>query len=623
MRAARYMVTGVVFAALLVPLVSCTFVDSFVPKKGEKSDVADRQQGLTIDDFRDMNKAEKLAKADKSGGADVKITTALGAPPVPDIAQVLAAPTAPKVANSKLVTIAVTEDVPLRDVLFELGRLANVDIELGSGLDKAGINLRATDRPFNEVIERIATLANLRYSVNGKSIRVERDLPYLKSYSLDFLNIVRSSTSDYKLNTVASGGSSGSSSSSSSASSSSSGGSSSSGIASSGSSSTVTAKADSDLWVALEASINEILAYKPNGNDDAAPTDGATSGGAAPAASGGANAKTSSNLVLNRQAGVLSVNATEKQHEMIRRFLAMMSRNSSAQVLIEAKVVEVSLADQFVSGISWNKVLGSINKSYIQVGKFNPSAPTGLSVPGSPFTVGISSGDLDSVITAAQQFGTIRTLSSPRLSAVNNQSAVLTFVRNEVTQLCKYTPAKYDTNATTGVKTLTTDESFECERGTLPIGIILSIMPAINLDSQEVTLSVRPTINRIVDTVTDFTIAFAKSKSTNPDSIPTATIPVVETREIESITRMKSGAVMVIGGLMKDSTSTTQNGAPGISELPLFGNLFKSRSEDAVKSELIIFIKATIVNPDGSAHEADKEIYEKYTTDPRPLFPKQ
>ena len=273
-------VSGLSFAFTLALLTvsGCTWLDSFVPEKGATSDIVDRQQHLTVDDFRDLNNSKKLL-SDKD--KELTTTATLAAPPLPDLAQVLASPHAPKVANTKLVTISVTDDVPLRDVLFELGRLAKVDIEVGPGLDTTGINLRVTDRPFNEVIERIAHLAKMRYTVSGNSIRVERDLPYIKNYSLDFLNLVRSSKSSYNLSTnVLSGGSGGSSSGGSgsggnSGSGSSSGGSSSgssSAFGTTGSTSSIDSESESDLFSSLEASVSEILDYT---NDGSVTNDGA------------------------------------------------------------------------------------------------------------------------------------------------------------------------------------------------------------------------------------------------------------------------------------------------------------------------------------------------------------
>lgn len=636
MRLLRSVVKWSVITLCVSPLYACAFLDSFVPKKGETTDVIDRSKNLTIKDFKDIGEINK--KADEANAnQETNITAVVGAPPIPDIAEVLAAPTPPKVANTKLVTLAVTDDVPLRDVLFELGRLASVDIEVGPGLDTRGINLRATNRPFNEVIERIATLANLRYSVNGSSIRVERDLPYVKNYSLDYLNVVRSSTSGYNISTnvvsgggggaggAAGGGAAAGRAAGGAAGGGGGGGGVAGGFGASGSNSAITASADSDLWSSLEASINEILAYTPEAFD-AAGANGAAPA-AAPAAGGAAGG--SGNLVINRQAGVMAVNATQRQHDMVQRFLNLMSRNASAQVLIEAKIVEVSLRDQFASGVDWNRVLGNINSYSGGLGSYLPNNPVNnqpLSTArtGNPaLTFGIDQGDLGAVLALTQAYGTTRTLSSPRLSAINNQQAVLTFAQNFVYFNCTYTPPTTTAAVGTGTTNSGTEATLNCAQLTVPLGIIMSILPSINLDTQEVTLNVRPTLTRRIGDASNPQTGFLRSIADTPEAaalIPNITVPIIESREIDSITKIKSGGVMVIGGLMEDASANAENGAPGIGEIPIFGNLFKSRSEESNKRELIIFIKATIINSDGSAHRSDQKIYDKFTTDPRPLF---
>lgn len=623
-----------------------------MPRKGESTDTLDRQQKLSVDDFRDLGDANKLLAGKDKKPAEVAATAALGAPPVPALAQVLATPEPPKIANSKLVTIAVTEDVPLRDVLFELGRLAKVDIEIGPGLDGAGINLRATDRPFNEVIERIAKLGNLRYSVVGNAIRVERDTPFIKNYSLDFLNIIRSSTSTYSLSTnvlsagtsggsgsgSGSGSSGGGGGSSSSGASGSSGSSSSGGFGSTGSTTNINSQGESDLFSSLEASLTEILNYNPNPleptADAAAATTPATTPGGLGAPAQAASASTASTrFVINRQSNVLTVNGTQAQHDMIERFLKLLSRNSSAQVLIEAKVVEVSLSDQFLSGVNWNSIIGN-NRNFISGGRFIPQSIDSLAIPNSTqlstptsfdgaFTAGINRGDLDAVIALTQRFGTTRTLSSPRLAAINNQQAVLTFARNEIFFNCTAQQGAIVPNQGSP-GTNQNQPTVSCTSQTVPIGIIMSILPSINLETQEVTLNVRPTLTRQVRTVQNpGNILAARVVNTPSDVTINADVPVIEVRELDSVMKVKSGGVMVIGGLMEDISRNTDTGVPGAQEIPLLGNLFKSRNEDSTKRELIIFIKATIINTDGSAQQIDKAVYQKFTTDPRPLFPSQ
>lgn len=575
------------------------------------SDKHDRYQDLNREDYRNMDgdKGKPYDPANRpQHDADnfANPVEANGAPPIPDVADILAAPRPPKINHSKRVSIAVTDDVSIRDVLFELARLAEVDIEIGNGIE-GGINFRATNKPFNEVVERIASLAGLRYSMKGGVLRVERDTPYIKNYSLDFLNIVRSSESTVTLNTdvlsSSGGGNSGGGNSGGGGSGGGgSGGSDSSGLKS-GTSSSIKATAESDLWTALDASIGEILNYNPSINLPAAGADGAAA--AAPTGAAG--------YVISRQAGVLSANATERQHDMIERFLTTMKRNVSAQVIIEAKIVEVTLNDQFRTGVNWDGVLERAN---LRV-NFQPTAPIS-STRG--FTFGLAGGtsgnksSLEDIVNITQEFGTTRTLSSPRLHAINNQSSVLTFAENRVFFTCNQTGAN---SATTGTgSTTTTGAAFECERGVIPIGIILSILPSVNLDSQEITLNVRPSLSRQIDVVQDPGTAIAAAAN----GIPlTGDIPVVEVRELDSVMKIKNGGVMVIGGLLEDVSTNTSAGIPGLSDVPWIGNAFKSREEQTRKRELIIFIKASIINSDGNYAPADKRVYDKFSKDPRPL----
>jgi general secretion pathway protein D len=624
-QARKAVILGTLIAMVPLLLTGCE-LEGYLPNDRNFSDIQDRQQRLSKQDYKDLNDADKLLPD------DAKVTADLGAPPVPDLAQVLAAPRPPKVGNAKLVTLAVTEDVPLRDVLFELGRLANVDIEVGPGLDSTGINLRATDRPFNEVIERISTLGNLRYSVDGSSIRVERDTPYIKNYNLDFVNLVRSSNSSYNLSTSilttgsSKGGSSGGSSSSSGSGSGSGSGMTTGGVGTAGSSASITAQSDSDLWSSLEASITEILNYSPAGAGAASAQQ--ASGGSGTTAGGAAAAGGTSNFVINRQAGVLSVNATERQHEVIQRFLTTMQRSASAQVLIEAKIVEVSLRDQFLSGVNWQDVLGGnqtfFSPTYPANSGFNPIGDVNSSMSfaaNGASAFGLKVGDLDLLVQFTERFGTTRTLSSPRLSAMNNQQAVLTFAQNTVFFDCTIeTPS----TTTTDTSTSETAGSADCTANSVPIGIILNILPSINLDTQEVTLSVRPTLTRQVGQQENpegrLISAIVAQSGGDTDDIPRTFVPVVEVREIDSVMKVKSGGVMVIGGLMEDNSTTETRGMPGMSDVPVVGNLFKSRDEDYRKRELVIFIKATIVNSDGSTDPVDRSVYKKYFTDPRKMF---
>lgn len=592
------------FSALVCLLVSSLVLTACLPSDEfdgfRLNDPFDRAQNLKREDYRN------LAKPDLTKENPGRLRT--GEPPVPDLAQILAAPRPPKINETKLVSIAVTDDVPLRDVLFELSRLANVDIELGSGIE-GGINFRASNKPFNEVVERIADLAGLRYSMRNGVLRVKRDTPYIKNYSVDFLNVTRSSESTVNVTTDVLSASTGSGSTGGTGGTGGSSGGS--GSIKTGTTSSITSSAESDLWASLEASIQEIISHQAPGLSASAPANGAETFGGAPAPSGAAGAAggATSGYVINRQAGVISLNATSRQHEVMEQFLKAMARNSSAQVLIEAKIVEVTLRDEFKSGVNWNTALDDYQ------GVFN-FQPAGGFTTGTAFSVVASGGadpSLDQVVQLTQQFGTTRTLSSPRLHAINNQQAVLTFAQNQIFFEVQVTGGSSTSGGGTNIQT---QPSYTTTRSSIPIGIILAILPSINLKTGEVTLNVRPTLSRQVSSVEDPGTAIAAEQAgITIDN----QVPIVEVRELDSIMKIKSGGVMIIGGLMEQGATLSNNGVPLASDIPWIGNAFKSREEEIGNRELIIFIKATIVNPGGSYQPADKSIYEKFTTDPRPL----
>jgi len=222
---------------------SCTGTDTIFDP--QKHDLNDQELSLSREDYYHITDPKAAAKTGEAASG-AKPTDTLLEPPIPALATILAAPKPPKIGETQLVSIAVTDDVPLKDVFIELARLANIDIEVDSGIT-GGIDFRAKDRPFNEVVDRICSMANLRYTMKGSVLRVERDTPYVQVYSLDYLNLDRSAQSTANISTsVLSSGS---------------GGGSGGGGLNNGSTSTVTSKADSDFWKQFEDSVKHILAY--------------------------------------------------------------------------------------------------------------------------------------------------------------------------------------------------------------------------------------------------------------------------------------------------------------------------------------------------------------------------
>jgi MSHA type pilus biogenesis protein MshL len=610
--------------ARLILLLSCTVLTSScdsVFADYKDVDPIDRDAGLIRDDFKNMRDIAAVEKGEAEITANLSNVVE---PPIPDLAEIIAAPPRPKIGQTQLVSLAVTDDVPLKDVLIELARLANVDIDVDASI-RGGVSLRANDKPFNEVIERIADMAGLRYNIKNGVLRVERDTPYIKLYSLDLLNSERSANGSISVggNSI-SGGDSGST---------------------TGSTSSITAKTDSDFWVKFESSLSQILSYTPSRRTSAttisaqpAPAVNPSSPSSpnpvqapapAPApvadvASGGDG----SFFVVNRQASTLTVSGTEKQQDMIRKFLEKIVENTSSQVLIEAKIVEVNLSDNYQSGINWTNFGGTGlnfagNLSNAVKTTTDNDIPVLTVLKNDILRSGV---DLSAAVKLLNEFGTTRALSSPRLNAMNNQQAVLSFVENLVyfNVTLSSTPATTTgTTTTPGTVTATSEKQVE------PVGIILNLQPSINMESNEITLSVRPTLKRFVKFIDDpgFKINLALALQSYPvgSSVATALsstvsqIPQVETRELDSIVKIKSGQTLVIGGLLEDKITNLDGGVPYASEVPILGNLFKSVDKKNSKKELVIFIRATIVGSHGSADSYDKRVYNKFIQDPRPL----
>jgi len=605
---------------------SCTEQAAQLQKAADdrKIGMIDPELGLNREDYRNPY-------APKGGNPNTPIPPV--EPPVPDMAEVLAAPHAPKLGETKLVSIAVTDDVPLKDVFIELARMADVDIEVDSGIT-GGVSFRAKDRPFNEVVDRLADMAGLRYTAKNGVLRIERDTPYIQDYAINFLNLDRTSNGSYNLSSTGSNSGGGG------------GGSSGSSGTTSGSSSAVTSKSDSDFWKQFEAGIKQILTYKEttrvsatsiSKQPDAPSADATEDNSAKLETSAGDGSKPF--YIINRQASTLTVSGTDKQQDMVKRFLRMMESNISSQVLIEAEILEVDLNDTYQSGVDWTKFGND------QVGfsgnLSNVSIPaTGSPIQGAPSITFLSNNifgtgtSLSAAASFLDEFGTTRALSSPRLHAMNNQQAVLSFAEGIVyfhVQIST-TNAVLGTGGGVGGSSVVTPAqvTVTSTQQTAPVGISMVIQPVIDAKNNEITLDIHPTLTSLIDRVDDpgfeiskaTAIAQLTSAGGTADSAltgATSKIPEIETREMDSIVKIKSGQALVIGGLIQNQANNTDAGVPGAENLPLVGRLFQGVNKSNQKQELVIFLRATIVQPGSVPEQKDQTLYNKFTADPRPL----
>lgn len=250
---------------------------------------------------------------------------------------------------------------------------------------------------------------------------------------------------------------------------------------------------------------------------------------------------------INKQAGVISVFANERLHKQISEYLEEVKRSTTAQVLIEAKVLEVSLSDEFATGIDWS-LLDRIGDFSVSGTFAKPSFTTAST---NVITAGFSGNDISSFVSALSRFGTVHALASPRLTVLNNQSAVLNVAKNQV-----YFELDIQRDTTTDGTNSTVNTDINSDIKTVPEGVLINVLPSINLDKRVVSMQVRPTVTKIADYVNDPSVTFASGGTIE------SKIPIVRVQEVDSVLNMKSGEIMVMGGLLQDSTNSTQEGVP-------------------------------------------------------------
>ncbi|MGH8597714.1 MAG: pilus (MSHA type) biogenesis protein MshL, partial [Gammaproteobacteria bacterium] len=321
----------------------------------------------------------------------------------------------------------------------------------------------------------------------------------------------------------------------------------------------------------------------------------------------------SSNLVINAEAGVISVKATGEQHRLIQDFIDRVLTNARRQVLIEATIVEVTLNDQYQSGVDWKIVLAANKAGFgFNQNLLGAVADGVIDSALSSFTFGYRDPDANGKLVEAsvrllREFGDTKVLSSPRLMVINNQTAILKVVDELVYFNIDVTTT--DTTANSQGRTFV-----DTEVHSVPVGLVMALTPQISAN-QEVTLTVRPTISQKIGDAIDPGPALAQF----PDV--TNAVPIIRTREMESVLKLVNGQVGVLGGLMQDEVNTGNRDVPGLSEIPLLGDLFFDVDEARNrKTELVIFLRPVIVEQ--PSLETDLKDYRGYLGNVAPPAPR-
>lgn len=480
----------------------------------------------------------------------------------------------------------VVNQVSVRELLFALARDARVNVDIHAGIEGT-VTLNAIDQTLPQLLTRIARQVDMRFELDGQNLIVQPDTPFLRSYRVDYVNMSRDVTGAVSINTqiastssaavTGSGGAGGAGNIGTQA-----------GNAGNSSSTRIENVARNRFWESLERNIRDLLHETDKmlpgtmsmPAPAATPATDATGGPATPAtimatAERRATFREAASVILNPETGVINARATSRQHEKVQEFISQVTRIARRQVLIEATIAEVQLTDNYQQGIDWTAFAGGGKRggATVSLSTSSPDLTTNA-----PFAIGLGRGrELVDSIKLLETYGDVKVLSSPKLSVMNNQTALLKVVNNIV-----YFEIKSDVVANTNTQAI---RSFTATPRSVSVGLVMAVTPQISADGY-VLLNVRPTISRKVGDAQDPT----------PDLSSPNLVPVIQTRELESVMRVASGETAVLGGLMQDELNFKRDSIPGVSTLPFIGALLSARNETSRKTELVVLIRPVVIN---------------------------
>ena len=155
-------------------------------------------------------------------------------------------------------------------------------------------------------------------------------------------------------------------------------------------------------------------------------------------------------------------------------------------------------------------------------------------------------------------------------------------------------------------------QAIDTDARTVPEGVLINVQPAIDLETGLISMAIRPTITSITGFTNDPNPQLALAGVTSP-------VPNVNVQEFDSIIQMSNGQAVVMGGLIQDRVESTRNATPVLGEVPVLGGLFRNQFDEIQKTELVVFLKATIVEGGNTVHNTDKDLYRTFSSDRRPI----
>ncbi|KAF7599155.1 MAG: pilus (MSHA type) biogenesis protein MshL [Candidatus Dactylopiibacterium carminicum] len=461
----------------------------------------------------------------------------------------------------------IVSDAPAREVYLGMVADTPYSILLPNDLDgNITVSLKLVSVP--EALEALRTLYGYEYRVDGRRIFIQSRKLQTRILKLDYLNAVRKGASDIR---VISG-------SVSDVSSGSSGTSGTTNSTSTNPTSFVTSKisttANNDFWSELRETLAALVG------------EGEGRG-----------------VMLNPQSGILVVRAFPAELAQVEEFLRVSQLALTRQVVIEAKIVEVALSDQFQAGINWGAfgsasspdgrlrfsggqltpgstiVRGGISTTSPISGTAQVNLANSADAVGSMFGLVLSSANFTAVLNLLEEQGQVHVLSSPRVATLNNQKAVLKVGSDDFFVTGVDTNSNTNANGSSVISPKLTLQPFFS-------GISLDVTPQID-DRGGITLHIHPMVSKVSSVTQEIDLG-----ELGNFRLPLASS---EVSEMDSVVRALNGQMIVLGGLIRQGSNVADSQVPGLGDVPVLGNLFKQKSRDAERRELVILLRPSVI----------------------------
>lgn len=283
-------------------------------------------------------------------------------------------------------------------------------------------------------------------------------------------------------------------------------------------------------------------------------------------------------LTLNKFSGIAQISAPPRRQETLKEFIDTLNGRINQQVIIDAKIVEVTLNDDNKLGIDWVQAATKVGGfSFNGFGSAtNIAAMGGDILPPDSFTASLASGKLAAVLKALTEQGEVKTVSQPRIRTLNNQTAMVKVGTDRV--FFSLASSTVINQGGTGSGFATSQEIYS--QNNVTIGTVLALTPQVSANGS-VTIDVLPALTRL------------ESIETSPDNKQTA--PNTQIKTASTIVRLKDGETAVIGGLIMESEGRGSRGVPYLSKIPGVGKAFRTDSTTKSRTELVIFLTAHVV----------------------------